>query len=243
MTRRHIEIILIISLIIIVIKNTIDNFIQPIVKSIGHDPIPPWFDLKLLPLLREKWLEKKKFNVNRFMTVVRFLTPAMTGSPLWKDLEQKIDEIKINTRPDVIIGIKSGGAFMANRLALRWSPKPDVQYMRIKKYGTKSPIERIQLWYRYLTSSVNDAYQCDMDAAVVTEYPPREAVTDKHILVLDDQVGSGSTLKKAKRVLLSMGAKSIRTCVISVVYPKGRKHVSYGGTYPFILAWPWGCDS
>lgn len=220
----------------------IDKHVRTDISQIGRDDLPSWFDVALLPLLREKWLERKNRKILRFMTAVRFLTPSTKGSPRWVDLETKIDSIKIHNRPDVVVGIKTGGAFIANRVASRWDShprgRPYVTYIRLSKYGSLSPMQRIGIWMRHLMS-----YKANTKGVSVTEAPKKIHIQHKSVLLVDDQCGSGSTLQMARRIMSTLGARKIETFVVSSTGACPTGTITYGGDFPFILVWPWGADA
>lgn len=222
----------------------LDSYLTHGLRGIGRDEVPPWFDRRrLLPLLREKWLERKNHGVNRFMAAVRLFGDSESGSTRWAALERKIDRIPVDARPDVVVGIKSGGAFIANRVAARWDPPPPVAYIRASKYGKRTPLQRVLIWMRLLVLPAAVGRRLDNATTVVSERPDPALVAGRFVLLVDDQVGSGSTLRAAKRALFGLGAARVRTFVIACASEQGRRLITYGGKHRYIHRWPWGADA
>ena len=222
----------------------LDRHIARTMGGLGRDALPPWFDRRLQPLLREKWRERHNRTVNRFMTAVSLVRRCERGSTRWDALARKIDRIAVRDRPDLVVGIKTGGAFIANRVAARWADDPpEVEYMRVSKYGGRGPLERMAIWTRFLLLPEAARAALDNRTAVVKEIPAAGVIRGKAVLLVDDQVGTGSTLRTARRALLKRGATRVQTFVLGCTSAHGRRFIDYGGRHGYIHRWPWGCDS
>ena len=136
------------------------------------------------------------------------------------------------------VGIKSGGAFIANFVASRWSPPPPVAYIKAQKYGDKTNLQRAGIWARFYLCA--DAPRSEVR---VTELPENTAVHGRRVLLVDGRGGAGSALRRAREELVKLGARGVQTFVVAAASAKGRRQADYCGEHRFILVWPWGIDA
>jgi len=202
---------------------------------------PEWFDTKLVSLLEEKIDRSKIKDEDRVMDwglrqIIKFfpsfLTKVYTKKFSWKDIENIIEEncanirnIDSNYNPDLIIGIKSGGAFIANYVA-KCLDVSEVDYMHISHYSANS------------RSVVKSAVTSSMKQAIIKE-EPKSVILDKQVLLVDDQSGTGSTLKVGTEYLNEKGAKDVKTFCL---YCKGAKADFYTRK-GWMVYTPWGKDA
>lgn len=182
--------------------------------------VPEWFNPELLPLLEEKLdRSKMKQEERRLDWVVRQVLKAMpsgwtgidTTKFAWKDIEQMVAAncwavFESWFEPDLVIGIKSGGAFIADYVA-KYSHISEVDYMKISHYSSNS---------RSVVKSTINSYN---KKAVIKE-EPKVVVEDRKIILVDDQVGTGSTFEVGKAYLHNKNAKDVRTFCL---YSRGPK--------------------
>lgn len=198
--------------------------------------IPEWFDPALAALLQRKKNRKRAglhlFDLLIFHGLERLVKPkdwSYTRPVAWKELEgwmqQDCERIQATGFvPDLIVGIKSGGAFIANFMAKCLGVR-DVRYLQVKYY---SPLLGSTV-LSFLTRSLRKA-QLQVDAPIPVE--------GKRILLVDDQIYTGHTINTARDWLLKQGAAAIHTyCLISA-----RETADYCYRTGRLNYVPWGDD-
>ena len=202
--------------------------------------IPIWFDESLQSLLTSKVKESvSEADYNNILVYFVFYlnfkdlnTPnKIRGDPSWSFLEKMMNKIKFpeDYKPDIIIGIKSGGALIANYIAKKLGVK-EIDYIKIKKYKAGDIAQIIKCG---LSTKYGDK------ATIISEYP-QKCLFHKKVLIVDDSVGFGSTLKKAREFIYTLGAKDVRTATITCL--KDFSLVDYSTECKYMMIWPWGID-
>ena len=132
----------------------------------------------------------------------------------WKDIEKCIDKLALEINKDykgknpLAIGLLKGCLPFMSDLVKKFDFDVSIEYMRTSSYiGTES------------TGNVK-----------IIGYVPD--VVGKDILLIDDIIDSGKTLKEIHKLLLNMGAKSVKTCVLldKIVPRKIEFDVDYVGS-------------
>ena len=106
-------------------------YINSVMQS---QPVPIWFDKNLQSLLTSKIKDSSSETDHNDLLVYFFFhlnvkdlnTPyKIKGNPSWNFLEKMISKIKlpVEYKPDIIIGIKTGGALIANYIAKKLGVK------------------------------------------------------------------------------------------------------------------------
>ena len=153
-------------------------------------------------------------------------------------LDALVDKIDIS-KVDAIIGIKSGGAFMANYLGKKYN-KP-YSYIKIK---TKD--------YNYTTNTTTSMYakiiyknKWNYEYDIIEK--PKIDVNGKNILLVDEIVDTGDTMKEIIKILKSEGTKSIIPMTFfQVVRPRNSKYTKIDGLIQGkekFICFPWGYDN
>jgi hypoxanthine phosphoribosyltransferase len=143
---------------------------------------------------------------------------------------------------DIIIGIKSGGAFLAKYVQL-YMNIPYLYYVKVSVYAGLSPLNFIKCCKKninQLLKKKNYDYICphtldgfDNDELVCK-------VKQARILVVDDAVGVGATMIIAKKKLYEMGAAEVKSFVI---YTGNPDFSDYYYSKKINIHWPWGLES
>lgn len=181
--------------------------------------VPEWFDNDLVSLLEKKIDRSKIKKQDRTLDWVlrqilkacpSQLTGISTKKFTWEDIETIIEEgskdLQSKYSPDLIIGVKSGGAFIANYVAKCLDVK-DVDYMRISHYSDKS---------RSVVKSAVTSY----DQPAIIKEEPKKPVLEKKVLLVDDQTATGATLKAGTEYLKEKGVKDVKTFCLYSARPK-----------------------
>ncbi|MCR5349859.1 MAG: hypoxanthine phosphoribosyltransferase [Acholeplasmatales bacterium] len=130
-----------------------------------------------------------------------------------KDIEKIIDKLAKEINNDykgqspVAIGLLKGCLPFMSDLVKKFDFDVKIEYMRTSSYvGTES-----------------------RDVKIIGHVPD---VKDMDVLLIDDIIDSGKTLKEIQKLLLNMGAKSVRTCVLldKILPRKIELNVDYVGS-------------
>ena len=198
--------------------------------------LPAWFDLSL----KQELLDKKNRPRGLLCYIDLLCNYALewiVRSPSWRyvapyewsELEALIEEdareIRASTfRPDVVIGIKSGGAFISNYVA-RCLDVQLVGYVRVARYTPILGCSALAFFLRYF-SGARLRTETDIELA------------GQNVLIVDDQVRTGKSLLAVRRWTEIRGAKEVRTyCMFS----QGAK-ADFGSRDGMIVNCPWGDD-
>ena len=205
--------------------------------------VPKWFDPTLIPVLRKKFdrsdMKKYERTLDWFMrqnlkVLPTIMTGVITEKFSWQEIEGIIAEncgrmTASGYRPDVIIGIKSGGAFIAKYVAMcsGMDPEETMGYMKINHYSANS------------RSIVESSIKYMGKEAKIEEYPSI-AFEGMNVLVVDDQTGTGATLKAAIKFFKRNGAASVKTFCL---YTRKGIHVDFCVRSGIMVYTPWGKDA
>ena len=201
------------------------------------DNLPAWFDRSLEALYYKKrdrsgisYLDRTLDGIMRGMlkAVPIELSHISIKKHTWEDLEAMIEETAHNIQqkayhPNLVIGIKSGGALIAKYVAQCLGS--DFTYMKISHYSDAS------------RSTVKSLKQIKKEAKV-TE-PPPIPVSERKILLVDDQTATGASLVAGKEYLLQQGAQEVKTfCLFAKEVELADFHSKKG----LAIYFPWGKD-
>lgn len=185
--------------------------------------VPEWFDSELVSLLEAKIDRSRIDKQDRtldwiFRQVLKAcpsgLTGVITEKFTWKDIESLIEEgckkIVPEYKPEMVIGVKSGGAFIANYVAKCLNIE-DVDYVHISHYSDRS---------RSVVKSAVTSY----DQPAIIKEEPKKPVAGKNVLLVDDQTATGATLKSGVEYLKDKGVKDVKTFCLYAARPKPDFH-------------------
>ena len=203
------------------------------------DTIPGWFDLSLIEIYNKKRDRTKIRRGDRCLDALlrasinclpSWITHVSHHNYSWLDIEEMIREVCVGVKeddyhPDIIIGIKSGGAFIAKYAAMCLEVSA-VGYMRVSHYSDKT------------RSVAKSLAQVNRDA-VISE-PLSMPVQGKKVLVVDDQLAKGTSINAAKAHILGQGAAEVRAfCLFS----NKRSGADYYRRRGLAMYFPWGKDA
>lgn len=207
-------------------------------NSINYtETIPKWFDKSLLNeydykrkteirnILNNNKLYKYLYTLTDHIYILIFkLYNLYRNNRLiyyssWNKIENIIDNTKISNNYDVVIGLKSGGAYISNYVA-KINNIPNVGYIKVNKKSNNIE-NNISFFY----TPIN--------------------LKNKRILIVDDGLFSGKTFNKVKQFIVTKKPSKISLFLISgykttinkikkqnKVYINKRKEYYYYG--------PWG---
>lgn len=170
-------------------------------------PKPIWLSKISSDIVDDKLSENITTNHVFTIAACNWLLPNCKFNELsWKEFEikcQKTLEKIQDTDFDIIIGIKSGGAMAADYISHYLHIPAD--YLKIHKYGTKPTYQRI---FEY-------SQKFDYNTSVTGDID----VTNKKVLLVDDNCFTGSTMKIAQQFLLKHKPKKLKAiCIFGDLY-------------------------
>ena len=199
-----------------------------LVEKKVNDPIPKWVDTDLYPII------KKKQNISIFNKIIPFLLMLVMHNNIlmctWDMLEGYMDKLIImlsDKKFDMVVGIKSGGAILSNYM----SKKLNIPYKYIKLSSTCD--KNISEFNNTINKFVNRN-----STKIVCE--GIENLQNFDVLLIDEQISSGATIKDSYEYLMNKGAKSVTICCISNLKINNLKYKIYSITDKYYSIYPWG---
>jgi hypoxanthine phosphoribosyltransferase len=174
-----------------------------------------------------------------------FLSPQAVDS-LIEDLSKQI--LQSGNEPELVIAIQSGGCYPGRKIAQAIGCR--LSKINIQHYSL--PFLGINLVYFPGVVSLRQRFGRIKDARLVSG--PDADIQGKRVLLVDDDIESGSTIALAKDMLNQKGAASIKVAVLSpnkqvwavdfhprrlneITQEVRRKKQHYGENFRF--KWPW----
>jgi len=205
-----------------------------------YGPIPDWVDKNMLPSIYQKQNTSYIFKIsnifcNSFLQQRTFVN--------WDELEQYLDiiverikETKINF--DCVVGIKTGGAIISDYISKKLNlPNYKIKVSRSENNCNKKPIHTINdIVQKQLLKNLDKFDICE---EIDTD------LTDKNIILIDELVSSGFTMKKTLDYL-KYNKKANIIYPTSVGFSKGLflNNFDFNYVIPYIVfIWPWGYDN
>lgn len=189
-------------------------------------PRPIWLSDISNQIVTKKLNEKITINQVSLLSACNLLRNCDNNGLTWEEFKLKcLDAVKnINMNFDIIIGIKSGGAIVADCLSYHFNIPVD--YIKVHKYGTKPLFRRIYEFskkYDYNTNITGNVH-----------------IKNKNVLLVDDTCLTGSTMKISKEYLMKQNPKSIKSlCMFGELYKGKDITIAYNKSY---LPLPWSYD-
>lgn len=201
-----------------------------------HTPLPRWVHPSLYGLIQKKQTDTS-LQSKLLYYLGHIIIDSDYGYLTWNDLEHLLDQMisGLETQPDLVIGIKTGGGILAGYISKRLN-KP-LDFIRTKRsiYNCSSNVQSGVEAMKYALDSEtksNQEYQ-------VCEKPVR-SVKGKNVLLIDETAYSGGTIKSSKEYLLNMGAQKVDVLVVSAIKNRQLYKYIYGKG---VVAWPWSFDN
>jgi len=194
--------------------------------------LPAWFD----PALRDRIEQKALANLRSVSLQHYFMKPF---SPKirnlrvsWSDIEEMIARVDVPAAFDCVVGVGSGGAFIARRVAAGIGVSK-VRYLRSRLWSRSS-------FFR--TTIVSLRYYLGLSNAVESRFD--DAATDlrgARVLLVDDSVCTGASLASAEALCRRRGAVHVETFALFASPAHPTDHHGQLSRTP--LVWPWGWES
>lgn len=200
-------------------------------RSLAHGRLPAWFD----PRVEAPFREKLARNVRSTKLYNYFLKPfdhvLTVRKVTWAEIESIIDAVPVREPVDEVVGVLSGGAFIAAYVARR-NGVPRVSYMR-SSYWSHNDLP---------TMAVKIAKHL-AGRPVMTDlhFPPDFDVAGKSVLLVDDTVCTAATVDSISAELRRRGARRV---IRFALFCNPQAEVEYAGVRSAApLIWPWGWES
>lgn len=194
--------------------------------------LPPWFD----PRLRAAILAKARANAlsHRWQHyVIKPFTPKISNRRVrWGEIETMIDALELGRPFDCVVGVLSGGAFIASYVALRHDIAR-VHYARSRLWSRLSLLRNAVTSTRYYLGLGNETAASFID--------PNLDLRGQRVLLVDDSVCTGATLATVAALCRAHGAREVETLALFCHPEHPTDHHYRASTTPLI--WPWGWES
>ena len=111
----------------------------------------------------------------------------------------------------MVLGVLTGGALLAP-IAARLLGVAEVAHVRVSRYADDlySPSGLARVAVSQLCGSHDAQYR-------TSEAPPKQSVRGKRVLILDDALASGGTLRAAKAFCVEAGACSVHGVALKII--------------------------
>jgi len=196
--------------------------------------LPPWFDKNIETYFRKK-INKNLSSLKLYNYFFKPFSPTMIlRNVKWKDIESMVDSIAIQEKVDVVIGIHSGGAFIAPYVAKKHNIE-QVSYIHSCFWSHMGPIENFKIVMEHYFLNKSKIRKPKI------HIPQNLDVAGKTVLLVDDTICFSNTMNTASSLLLQMNAKKVlRYCLFCS--PEGKADYAYASSWTPLI-WPWGWES
>lgn len=194
-------------------------------------PLPEWFDRSLLPIIEKK---RNVTLVQKMQDLLIYI--GLQGRMIflsWDQFENDVQELSrmIKTNVDVVVGLKSGGAIMANYMGI-FLKKPSC-YIKLSRKCNRTFAQT----YNYILDEISNKRHDDLVLCEAFDCDVR----GKDVLLLDEMVVTGNTLRATKKFIEERGARSVTVAVFeNRIFNAGLEYVSLKKGY---AVYPWGFDN
>ena len=207
-------------------------------QAILSQSVPSWFDSRTEPFLRKKLSqchERSKSTMNMLYTYLS--KNGRLGDCRWQFMEElcqnALSKMQDSQRFDAVVGITSGGSFVAPYIS-KVLGEIRCEFVCVKKYSEKGLRSRIKTWLFGKATARHEV--------LPVEGSSLEGLNGKSVLLVDDQLASGSTLDSATEFLeQQIGARDVHRLVLTSL-PKSYPNTTIGVNH-LLLVWPFGMDS
>lgn len=194
--------------------------------------MPTWVDPKMRPFLEEK-ARANALSLRLQHYVIKPFTPRIAVHHVrFADIEQLVAMLPVREPYDVVVGVMSGGAFIAPLVA-RHVGAARVVYARSRLWSQIAFVTNVRAVLRYYFGRGNRTVVTFVDGPV-----------DLHglrVLVVDDSVCTGATLASVREACTQAGAAHITTAALFCDTAHPTDVYAVQGRTPLI--WPWGWES
>jgi hypoxanthine phosphoribosyltransferase len=179
----------------------------------------------------------KKRNISYSIKLLNVISPSFQQerpfSITWKEVTKCLDDIiesLSDTQIDAIVGIKTGGAILTDYI----STKINAPVYSVKVSNKRYQCKKKNVWDDYIQNYILQKKP---------RYMVCEGIEQIHgnVLLIDECVGSGGTIKTATKYLYEKGAS--RVIAKTITSPSTIKIDSIIKREYTPAVWPWGYDN
>lgn len=215
-----------------------------------YQRLPNWFDMSLKDVFDKK-ISKNNESKNMFNYFVKIYSHKLNFNVMnWKSIENKLDIlsskiINDNFKPDVCIGIASGGAFCLKYLSQKLNCN-NTFYLKCKTWSGNTISENIKNTTQYYIDYqkyLNDNKECNItELNGLSDYMKKNKV--KNVLLFDDTISTGKTIFAIDQYLKNKYPR-INLKIATIVIPD--KKTAYLANYyvnedTVPIIWEWGVE-
>lgn len=206
--------------------------------------LPTWFstDSKVIEFYNDK-VKNLKDNFSYSVFLYKNLNKLFFTSKVisWRNIENIINTVKIDEDFDIVIGIFSGGGFIAEYVKKKYSI-PDIGYVRIKNYSDNDITTQIKHAAYGMYIRDKKFNKGDKIKYVKLIFEKNLNVKGKKVLIVDDTISTGLTSKFAKKLMYKRGAIDVK---MFALYASAPGHADYVYLCPsdVPIFWPWGAET
>jgi hypoxanthine phosphoribosyltransferase len=194
--------------------------------------LPPWFDRTIEPFFHKK-MEANLFSKKIFNYCMKPFAPTIWMKVItWRKIEAAIQSLTVKEPIDEIVGILSGGAFIAPYVAKQLNINK-ISYVHSTYWSKQNLPTQIKRATNYLFQIQDLAQPHLLDSL---------DVAGKTILLIDDSVCSSTTINSVTNLLYELKAKKV---IRYSLFCSPSAKVDYAHTIsqtPLIWPWGWECD-
>ncbi|MEZ4452912.1 MAG: phosphoribosyltransferase [Nannocystaceae bacterium] len=194
--------------------------------------LPPWFDDHLRELLRSKSLANLRSLSLQHYFMKPFSPKILNRRVTWAEIDAIIAQIAVPGEFESVVGVASGGAFIARGVAERLGI-PKVRYVRSELWSRGSFLRSALVVVRYYFGFNNTTAPRFEDEGA--------DLTGERVLIVDDSVCTGATLASVAALCRARGAAHVESFVLFAHPEHPTDH--YGQLSNTPLVWPWGWES
>jgi adenine/guanine phosphoribosyltransferase-like PRPP-binding protein len=199
-------------------------FTQNLLIDMYSEPVPAFFPLEAVDMIR------KKQHTEAYLTMAFKIVcvPCVRGFSRWSTLTRALYDQQFPAC-DAVVGITSGGWIIA--LIMSQMMRKPCYKMKFSRYNNKDIFQKIA------TFRAGHEEALDSQTNTITISPSIQP-THHRLLLVDDSVGSGATMRICRRYLVDRGASVYSFAVCA---PKaGIVDSCIFHSLSFIF--PWGLD-
>jgi len=206
-------------------------------SKIRTTKIPSWVSPDLYYIITNKINNITLIDKIRLVSLIALQRSFILFLP-WNKLETYLDNIVHEYKDykiDYVVGIKSGGAIISNYIAAKL--ELPVTYMKISRKCNKNVSDSMQEYIKKYVLKRKDTFVVCEDLMV--------NVQGKNILLIDENVGTGGTLRASRDYIMQKGASNV---YLACVEDWGRskftnKELFVAAKNDSFVVWPWGYDN
>jgi len=194
--------------------------------------LPAWFDPTLRDLIKQKSLANLRSRHLEWYVVKPFSPKILNRRVSWADIEAMVARIDVPAAFDSVVGVTSGGAFIARCVAAKLGVSK-VRYARSRLWSGRTA---------YRTFVISLRYYAGLPNANIARFDDEETdLCGERVLVVDDSVCTGATLASVVALCRERGAVHVETFAL-FANPEHPTHY-HDQISKTPLVWPWGWES